>query len=413
MTEQRIEVADVFRCHGQEFLDAHGRGLFREQRRALRDIAICRTAALGGHKCKCDHCDYEEFSYNSCRNIHCPKCQARRRAKWLREQATCLLPVQYFHVVFTLPGGLGPLALQNKRVIYTALFRAASAALLTIGRDPKHLGAELGFLAVLHTWGQNLLLHPHVHCVVPGGGLSPDRSLWISCRKGFFLPVRVLSRFFRGRFLQLLGQSYARGELTLKGRLTPLAQASEWQRFLESLARTEWVVYSKPPFGSAVQVLKYLARYTYRVAIANSRLAALHDGSVTFHWKDYAHGGQQSTMTLRAVEFIRRFLLHVLPAGFVRIRHYGFLANRLRRERIPLLRKLLGDDAPHEEISSVSTATSTSESTHDTDSHENADTQNAHVCPACKKGHLVRVAKICSEPSPFHDFLRICQHDSS
>ncbi len=399
-----LEVADVFRQHGGDFLETHGCGTSPEQRRALRDIAICRTAALGGHKRKCDHCDHEEFSYNSCRNIHCPKCQARRRKTWLREQAACLLPVQYFHVVFTLPEGLGPLALQNKRLIYGALFHAASEALLTIGRDPKHLGAELGFLAVLHTWGQNLLLHPHLHCVVPGGGLFSDHSRWVSCRKGFFLSVRVLSRFFRARFLSLLREAYGNGKLSLLGRLAPLAQAAEWQHFLESLTRTEWVVYAKPPFGSAVQVLKYLARYTYRVAIANSRLVALHDGSVTFRWKDYAHGGRQSTMTLRAVEFIRRFLLHVLPPGFVRIRHYGFLANRLRHERIAVIRQLLGKDSAPE----PAPPDSASDATHDSDTPE-----DVHLCPMCKKGHLVPVANLRPQPSPLHDFLRIPRHDTS
>lgn len=401
MTPPRVEVADVFRRYGQDFLNAYGHGTFPEQRRALRDLAICRTAALGGHKCKCDHCDHEEISYNSCRNIHCPKCQARRRAAWLREQASCLLPVQYFHVVFTLPEGLGPLALQNKRVVYAALFRAASDALLTIGRDPKHLGADLGFLAVLHTWGQNLLLHPHVHCVVPGGGLSPDHSHWVSCRKDFFLSVRVLSRFFRARFLALLRQAYACGKLALHGRLAALVQAPEWQRFIEALTRTEWVVYAKPPFGSAVQVLKYLARYTYRVAIANSRLVAMHDGSVTFRWKDYAHGGRQSTMTLRTVEFIRRFLLHVLPSGFVRLRHYGFLANRFRRERLALIKQLFAEIA-------VPASEAVSEASPDSEMPE-----QAHLCPVCKKGHLVPVANMPPEPSPLHDFLRIPRHDTS
>lgn len=406
MAPSRVEVAEVFRRYGQDFLNAHGHGTFPEQRRALRDIAICRTAALGGHKYWCDHCDHEEISYNSCRNIHCPKCQAHKRATWLREQAACLLPVQYFHVVFTLPEGLGPLALQNKRVVYGLLFRAASDALLTIGSDPKHLGVELGFLAVLHTWGQNLLLHPHVHCVVPGGGLSPDHSRWIPCRRDFFLPVRVLSRFFRTQFLRLLRQAHARGELSLRGRLAALADAPAWQRFLEYLTRTEWVVYAKPPFGSAVQVLKYLARYVYRVAIANSRLVAIEDGSVTFRWKDYAHGGRQSTMALRATEFIRRFLLHVLPSGFVRIRHYGFLANRLRHERLVLIRKLFGiDSAPAAEHSDSDRASL---------AKQDSDTpKQPRLCPVCKKGHLVLVANMPPEPSPLHDFLRVPRHDTS
>ena len=406
MPEPRPEVADVFRQHGLQFLEAYGGGLSTEQRRALRDIAICRTAALGGHKRKCDRCvcGHEEISYNSCRNRHCPKCQARSRAKWLKEQAACLLPVEYFHVVVTLHEKLGPLALQNPRAIYSALFRAASDTLTTIARDPKHLGAEIGFHMVLHTWGQNLRLHPHVHCVVPGGGLSADRSRWIPCRKGFFLPVRVLSRLFRTKFLKLLQQLHADGELTLAGRLASLADPREWERFLRSLQETEWVVYSKPPFGSPLLVLKYLARYTHRVAISNSRLLALRDGSVTFSWKDYAHGGRQATMTLTAVEFIRRFLLHVLPSGFVRIRHYGFLANRNRAERIALLRQLLGPPASPE----PATCESPPESKHDGDTFEDPAT-----CPVCKKGRLVVVATLLPQPSPYDSYLNTPLRDTS
>ena len=306
------------------------------------DIAACRTAALGGHVEECDRCGHQQIAYNSCRNRHCPKCQATAAAQWLEAREAELLPVEYFHVVFTLPAALGPIALQNPRVVYGLLFRAAAETLQQIAADPKHLGAEIGFLAVLHTWGQNLEHHPHVHCVVPGGGLSPDGSRWVACRPGFFLPVRVLSRVFRGKFLALLRAAFDQGKLSFHGKLGALADAGEFRRRLAASAQTEWVVYAKPPFGGPEQVLKYLARYTHRVAISNRRLVALEDGEVTFHWKDYAHGGGQKTMTLKAIEFIRRFLLHVLPSGFVRIRHYGFLANRVCREKLALCRALLG-----------------------------------------------------------------------
>ncbi|MEA2591136.1 MAG: hypothetical protein QOD62_967, partial [Actinomycetota bacterium] len=325
MTRPHLEVADVFRDHGDAFLDRYGDTLSPERRRALRDIAACRTEALGGHVEECDRCGHQRIAYNSCRNRHCPKCQATAAAQWMEARGAELLPVEYFHVVFTLPPALAPIALQNPREVYNILFRAAAETLRQIAADPKHLGAEIGFLAVLHTWGQNLQHHPHVHCVVPGGGLSPDGSHWVACRPGFFLPVRVLSRVFRGKFLALLGNAFDQGKLSFHGKLGVLADGGEFQRRLTASAQTEWVVYAKPPFGGPEQVLKYLARYTHRVAISNRRLVALEEGDVQFQWKDYAHGGGPKTMTLKAIEFIRRFLLHVLPSGFVRIRHYGFL----------------------------------------------------------------------------------------
>jgi hypothetical protein len=409
MPEHRPEVADVFRQFGSHFLDGSGNGSSARQRRALRDIAICRTAALGGHKRKCTgpDCDYEEISYNSCRNRHCPKCQGAARAKWYADQAASLLPVEYFHVVFTLLDKLCPLVLQNQRTIYSALFTAASEALLTIARDPKHLGAEIGFHMILHTWGQKLLLHPHVHCVVPGGGLSADRSRWISCRNGFFLPVRVLSRLFRTRFLAILRRLYANRELTLAGRLEHLKDPAEWQRFLLSIQETEWVVYSKPPFGGPEQVLKYLARYTHRVAISNHRVLELRNDSVIFSWKDYARGGRRRTMALPALEFIRRFLLHVLPSGFVRIRHYGFLANRNRRTSIPLIRRLLHADYPDE----PATTESSSNSTEDRDATHAPKDQT--ICPKCKTSRLILVAILRPDPSPYHGFLSSNAHDTS
>ena len=346
------------------------------------DIAACRTAALGGHVEECDQCGHQQIAYNSCRNRHCPKCQATAAAEWMEAREAELLPVEYFHVVFTLPAALGPIALQNPREVYGLLFRAAAETLQQIAADPKHLGAEIGFLAVLHTWGQNLQHHPHVHCVVPGGGLSPDGSRWVACRPGFFLPVRVLSRVFRGKFLALLGAPSTRESSPSTGSSPTLADPVEFQRRLAASAKTEWVVYAKPPFGGPEQVLKYLARYTHRVAISNRRLVALEDGEVKFHWKDYAHGGKQKTMTLKAIEFIRRFLLHVLPSGFVRIRHYGFLANRVCREKLALCRSLLDVVTTPEPVASEPVS----------EPEEAAEGEPAaNVCPACGEGRMVIV----------------------
>jgi hypothetical protein len=380
MTRPEFEVADVFRQHGDAFLDRYGDGLSHEQRRALYDITACRTAALGGHVEACDRCGHQQVAYNSCRNRHCPKCQATAAADWMEAREAGLLPVEYFHVVFTLPEALGPIALQNPRMVYGLLFQAAAETLQQIAADPKHLGAEIGFLAILHTWGQNLQHHPHVHCVVPGGGLSPDASRWVACRPGFFLPVRVLSRVFRGKFLSLLRTAFDRGRLAFHGELSPLADAGEFQRRLAASARTEWVVYAKPPFGGPEQVLKYLARYTHRVAISNSRLTALEGDEVEFLWKDYAHEGKQKTMTLKAVEFIRRFLLHILPAGFVRIRHYGFLANRVCREKLALCRKLVGVETSPE----PATADSSPEPERTAEGEP-----AAHACPICGAGRMI------------------------
>ena len=292
-----------------------------------------------------------------------------------------LLPVEYHHVVFTLPAVLGPIALQNPREVYGLLFRAAAETLQQIAADPKHLGAEIGFLAVLHTWGQNLEHHPHVHCVVPGGGLAPDGTRWIACRPGFFLPVRVLSRVFRGKFLALLGNAFDQGKLSFHGKLRALADAGGFQRQLSASAQTEWVVYAKPPFGGPEQVLKYLARYTHRVAISNRRLVALENGEVTFHWKDYAHGGGPKTMRLQATEFIRRFLLHVLPSGFVRIRHYGFLANCVCQEKLTLCRALLEVATSLRDVALAPSAAAKAE--------VELGAALTHVCPCCKEGRMV------------------------
>ena len=385
MTQHRLEVADVIRSCGPTFLDQFGDSLSSEQRRVLDDLARCRTAALGGHVEACDQCGHQRIAYNSCRNRHCPKCQGTAAAQWLDARAAELLPVEYFHVVFTLPEVIGPIALQNPRVVYGILFQAAAETLSQIAADPKHLGAQIGILAVLHTWGQNLQHHPHVHCVVPGGGLSPNGSRWIACRPGFFLPVRVLSRVFRGKFLALLRNAFDRGRLSFHGKLSELSDPCQFQQRLAASVQTDWVVYAKPPFGGPGRVLKYLARYTHRVAIANRRLVVLEDGKVRFLWKDYAHGSREKTMTLDASEFLRRFLLHVLPSGFVRIRHYGFLSNRLRHEKVPVCRALLSND-------------STSECPSTCPSLEPVVTEMelvpTAVCPQCGKGRMVVVEEL-------------------
>jgi putative transposase/transposase-like zinc-binding protein len=336
-----LEVADIFRRHGAEYRRSHDAILFTDQRRAMRAIELCRTAALGGHRDQCDRCGHERISYNSCRNRHCPKCQSLTKAKWLEARQAELLPIEYFHVVFTIPERIAFLALQNKRVLYKILFRAASETLLTIAADPKHLGARIGFLAVLHTWGQNLLHHPHLHCVVPGGGISHDGRRWVACRRGFFLPVRVLSRMFRGKFLAYLKQAFEHGKLRFNGKLELLADPAAFTALLQSARKTEWVVYSKPPFGGPAQVLDYLGRYTHRVAISNHRLVRLEDGKVTFRWKNYARGNHIGLMTLDVAEFMRRFLLHILPRGFTRLRHYGLLSNRDRSRKLATCRELL------------------------------------------------------------------------
>jgi hypothetical protein len=343
-----LEVADVIRAQGEQFLNQYGSTLTGAQQRALRDLAVCRTAALGGHVERCADCGHERIAYNSCRNRHCPKCQTTARALWLEREAAYLLPVDYHHVVFTLPAAVADVALANPVVVYNLLFRAASQTLQQIAADPKHLGAQLGVLAVLHTWGQNLHHHPHLHCVVSGGGLSCQANgsvdaapRWVSCRPGFFLPVRVLSRVFRGKSLALLKAAFDQEQLRFPGRLAALAEPAAFARWLTPLYASDWVVYAKPPFGGPEQVLKYLARYTHRVAISNQRLVSLHEGQVMFRYKDYADDQRSKTMTLSAEEFLRRFVQHVLPKGFVKIRHYGLLANRHREAKLALCRRLL------------------------------------------------------------------------
>ena len=339
MPRPALELADIFRHHGPAYRQAHR--LCLQQWRLMQAIEACRTAALGGHVERCGHCQHRRIRYNSCRNRHCPKCQSLARAKWLQQRKAELLPVEYFHVVFTLPEPLAAVAFYNKEVVYGLLFRAAAETLLTIAGDPRHLGVEIGFFAVLHTWGQNLLHHPHLHCVVPGGGLSPDQERWTRCRPGFFLPVRVLSRLFRRLLLEALAKAHAAHQLQFFADLEPLRDPQAFARWLAPLRQAEWVVYAKPPFGGPQQVLQYLGRYTHRVAISNPRLVSLQHGQVSFRWKDYRHPQRPKVLTVSAHEFIRRFLLHALPAGFQRIRYYGFLANCHRRDKLPLCCRLL------------------------------------------------------------------------
>ena len=343
MTRPPFEVADIIRAHGNNFIDRNRSWLRGGHLKVLAAIERCRTAALGGHRDRCLTCGYEttSYSFNSCRNRHCPKCQTNARDKWLARRNADLLPVAYVHVVFTLPHLLAPLAYHNKKLLYDLLFRASAATLLKVAANPKRLGAELGFLSVLHTWGQTLEHHPHVHCVIPAGGLSPDRERWIPARRDFFLPVPVLRKVFRGKFIEGLKRLWREKRLYLPGALKALKQEKTFRTFLRSLHRKKWVVYAKPPFGGPAHVLQYLARYTHRVAISNHRIMSFAEGKVSFRWKDYAHSSQQRVMTLDADEFLRRFLQHLLPRRFVRIRSFGFLANRQRTASLALCRQLL------------------------------------------------------------------------
>ena len=341
-----LEVADIVRAHGDEFRRAHAESLSVGQKRVLRAIERCRTAALGGHLEQCDQCGHERNAYNSCADRHCPKCQAFARAKWLEKRQGELLECEYFHVVFTLPAELAALALQNKRQMYDLLFRATADTLQSIAADPQHLGAQIGFFCVLHSWGQTLNFHPHLHCVVPGGGISLDGSRWVACRPGFFLPVNVLSCRFRKLYLRDLEQTYAAGKLQFYGELRELSEPKSFARYLAPLHDSEWVVYAKAPFGGPDRVLDYLGRYTHRVAISNNRLEELKDGQVRFAYKDYKHEQRHKVMTVSADEFLRRFLLHVLPDSFQRIRHYGLLSNRHRAENLTRCRELLAMPAP-------------------------------------------------------------------
>ena len=401
MNRPALEVADVVRQYGAAYLTRYGSTLSPEQHHALRAIAVCRTAALGGHATQCDQCGHLEITYNSCGNRHCPKCPGRAQAAWLAARDAELLDVPYVHGVFTLPHSLSLLTLQNPRVLYNLLFQAVAETLLTVARDPHHLGAEIGFLAVLHTWGQTLHHHPHLHCVIPGGGLSLDGAQWQACRATFFLPVRVLSRVFRRLFLTRLRQAYTEGTLRLEGQCHPLTNRQRWQQFLAPLQTTEWVVYAKPPAGGPGQVLKYLARYTHRVAISNRRLLALEDGRVTFRWKDYAHGNRQRLMTLDAIEFVRRFLLHILPSGFQRLRHYGVLAHRVRQAKLGVCRVFLQQQMSAPPL--VPPATKAAPVQEDAGA----------VCPACQRGQMGWVQTLRRQPELFARWMQPPGWDTS
>jgi Putative transposase/Transposase zinc-binding domain len=365
-----LEVADIFRGHGPAWRKANAGHVSLGQLKVMSAIENCRTAALGGHVARCEKCQHTQIAYNSCRNRHCPKCQGAAAREWLAEREAELLPVPYYHVVFTLPAPIGDIAYQNKAVIYDILFKASTETLMTIAADPKHLGARIGLTAVLHTWGSALTHHPHIHMIIPGGGISLDGKRWVSCRPGFFLPVRVLSRLFRRLFLDKLAAAHEAGDLKFFGDHASLAESKAFSAYLAPLRRSEWVVYSKRPFGGPEAVLAYLARYTHRVAIANSRLIALDNAGVTFKWKDYRAKGREraKVMTLATHEFIRRFLIHVLPGGFHRIRHYGLLASSTRVKSIARARQLLNAPALQ-----------------DKDSNANADPSDAtsHPCPCC------------------------------
>ena len=392
MARPALEVADIFRDHGVAWRNANAGHLSLGQLQVMSAIERCRTAALGGHVAACERCDHTQIAYNSCRNRHCPKCQGAAARAWLAAREAELLPAPYYHLVFTLPAAIADIAYQNKAVVYDLLFRATSETLLTIAADPKHLGARIGITAVLHTWGSALTHHPHLHIIVPGGGLSPDGGRWISCRPGFFLPVRVLAKLFRRRMLERLAAAHAAAQLAFFGAHVALTDSRAFAAFLAPLKKTKWFVYSKRPFAGPAAVLAYLARYTHRVAIANSRLIALDDEGVTFKWKDYRADGRArlKTMTLATPEFIRRFLLHVLPPGFHRIRHYGLYANGQRRDMIARARQLL--DAATAE------AAATERTDNDNEAPETALTP-AQRCPCCG-GRMIIVESFAAGTAP-------------
>jgi hypothetical protein len=385
MSREGLEVADVFRHFGPAFRDQHGASLSGARCRAMIAIENCRTAALGGHVERCGDCGYQRIAYDSCRNRNCPKCQGLARAHWLEQRQAELLDVPYFHVVFTVPAVVEVIAFQNQTVVYDILFRAASETLRTIAADPKHLGAEIGFLGVLHTWGQNLLHHPHIHFLVPGGGIAPNGQSWIACRPGFFLPVKVLSRMFRGLFLRYLEKAFAAGELSFFTAHRHLNEPAAFRRHLAPVWNTEWVVYAKRPFAGPAQVLDYVGRYTHRVAISNNRLVSVDNASVSFRWKDYRDGNHQKIMSLDANEFIRRFLIHVLPDGFHRIRYFGFLSNRHRGRKLERCRELLGMARPEP---------ADDRSADYRDRFEVLTGQSLRQCPNCHVGIMLVIACI-------------------
>jgi hypothetical protein len=377
-----FEVADLFRAFGPAYRETHGQEMPLRQKRVMRAIEMCRTSELGGHVDECDECGALRISYNSCRNRHCPKCQSLDKERWLEAREKDLLPTSYFHTVFTVPEGVRPLALRNQKVIYNLLFQSASQTLRQLGKDPKHLGAEIGFIAVLHTWTQTLMDHPHLHCLVPGGGLSPDGKRWVSSREEFFLPVKVISALFRGKFLDGLKKAYEAGKLTFAGQIEGLKEASAFKRFLKDLYDQDWVVYCKPRLENFEKLMDYLGRYTHRVALSNDRLIKIEGSHVTFRWRDSADGNKIKGITLEAFEFIRRFLLHVLPDQFVKIRYYGILSHRNRKGKLLRCKRLLGV-LPGKEPGEVPRETWQDLLTRITGI-------DPRVCPRCGKGKMIR-----------------------
>jgi hypothetical protein len=387
-----VEVGDIFRRYGPQYRRHHQ--LPVNQLRAMRAVESCRTADLGGHVDECDHCGHTRISYNSCRNRHCPKCQFLKKEKWVEARNKDILPIPYYHVVFTLPGELNPLLLRNQKAMYDLLFRSVSETLIELGKDPKHLGARIGFMCMLHTWGQNLMDHPHIHCVVSGGGLAPEDKAWVACRKKFFMSVRVMSVLFKGKFLDYLRRLYVSEKLEFPGGIAHLTEPGSFESFRKKLYHKKWVVYCKPPFNGSKGVLQYLSRYTHRIAIGNRRILNAEDNRVSFRWRDYSDGNKEKVMTLEASEFIRRFLLHILPKRFVKIRYYGLWGSRNRKADIPLCRTLLGDATPKAPEAAKPEAWHVS--------FLRLTGIDLFVCPSCQKGrmHLMEVLhpSRCNDP---------------
>lgn len=385
-----LEVADIFRAFGPAYREAYGQEMPVRHLRVMRAIEICRTAELGGHVDQCDHCGASRISYNSCRNRHCPKCQSLEKERWLEAREKDLLPTSYFHLVFTLPEGLRPLALRNQKVIYNLLFKSGSESLIELAKDSKHLGAEIGFMAILHTWSQTLIDHPHLHCLVPGGGLSLDGKRWVSSRQDFFIAVKVLSALFRGKFLDGLKKAYESGELRFAGQIEGLKEATAFKRFLSDLYDQEWVVYCKPPLKDPLKVMDYLGRYTHRVALSNDRLVKREGSQVTFRWRDSADNNKIKWLTLEAFEFIRRFLLHVLPDQFVKIRYYGILSHRNRKRKLLWCKRLLGVLTSREPEKVVKETWQ--------DLLTRITGIDPRVCPHCGKGKMIQreILSVCS-----------------
>lgn len=373
-----LEVADVFREYGEDYRRKHK--LPSRMIRVMNAIESCRTSKLGGHIDECDNCGHIRISYNSCRNRHCPKCQGLAKERWVMDRKSDLLPVEYFHVVFTVPDTLNPLILRNQKETYGILFKSVSETLLELGKDPKYLGADIGFIGILHTWGQNLMDHPHIHCIVPGGGLSFDSNRWISSREQFLIPIKVVSRLFRGKFLSYLKDAYSKDKLKFCGNIQDLSEEKKFNELVDSLYKKEWVVYSKPPFKSPEYVLEYLGRYTHRVAISNNRITDVTDGKVTYKYRDYKDRNKNKLMTVGAHEFIRRFLLHILPDNFVKIRHYGILSNRNRSTKLKRCKELLG----------ISTKKKSKEKISWQELLKGLTGKDPRICPHCSIGRLVR-----------------------